>query len=117
MKQSVIPDDEHGPAPAPSNPILAEIDQVYDNLRDLTITKGREYSGGVNPLGNFDRGAERCRMPPEKVWSVLFYKHMDAIDHYVINGKTLSESIEGRIDDAILYLILLRYMVRRDNQE
>jgi hypothetical protein len=98
--------------------ILAE---VFEHLKHLTQSKGQEYTGqqGVNNVhANFDRLATKLNLIPEKVLWVYLTKHIDSIETW-INGigmpttRKLSEPMEGRIDDAILYLVLLRGMVWR----
>jgi hypothetical protein len=84
---------------------------TYLDLQKLTESKGEEYSRSDDQLANFKRGAEENDIPQEKVLMVYLSKHMDAIRSWVKNGVELSEPIEGRILDAILFLILLRAMV------
>jgi len=102
------------------------IKEVTNRILDLSHSKGAEYrgkDGNSNIHVNFDRMASRLNLTPEKVLSVLLSKHMDSIDTYVNSidvtagyvGKPMSEPIEGRIDDAILYLMILRAMAARRN--
>lgn len=84
---------------------------TFEQLNRLTDTKGEEYSGDDDQLANFKRLAEATLLYPEQAWLVLFTKHIDAIRSYCRTRKTLSEPIGGRIDDAILYLVLLKGLV------
>ena len=84
------------------------IDTTAERLRDLTITKGIEYANDQDQLANFMRLGQRLGLRPEAVILVYLTKHLDAIDSYVRTGTVHSEPISGRIDDAILYLILLK---------
>lgn len=96
------------------------LDEQHRVLCLLTSTKGEEYSRSDDQLGNFKRSAMEAGIAPEQVWLVFYNKHADAIKHYVrklgiFDAKELmkpSEPIEGRIDDAILYLILLKGLLR-----
>ena len=90
------------------------IDSVYLSLIDLTTTKGEEYSRDADQLANFKRQAEELNATPEKILMVYLNKHLDSIKSFVKTGKVHSEPIEGRIDDAILYLILLKGIVQDD---
>lgn len=96
------------------------IDTVYQSLCKLTATKGEEYANSDDDqFANFRRGAADLGIPKEAVLLIYLSKHMDSIKSYVKGlGKpvshALSEPIEGRIDDAILYLVLLRGMVAKD---
>ena len=91
--------------------------QVHEKMVSLTESKGEEYKGAQdNQFGNFERTAQDTGLSREQVWLVFFNKHFDALRTYVRDMATgverkRSESIVGRIDDAILYLILLRGMV------
>ena len=71
-----------------------------DEARDLAM----------NDAG-FKQGAIRIGLTPLQVWAIYFYKHIAAIETYVKNGSVSSEPIEGRIADAINYLILLRALI------
>lgn len=90
------------------------IDDTYKTLIDLTQSKGEEYSRDTDQLANFKRQAEELHMTPEKVLMVYLNKHLDAVKSFVKTGKIYSEPISGRIDDAILYLILLKGIVQDD---
>lgn len=92
------------------------MDEVFEKLKQLAATKGAEYAHGDNRLDNFVRNAKDLDLEPEVVWRVYAAKHWDAITTYVKdiivgNNRVRSESIEGRIDDLMVYLLLLRGMV------
>lgn len=91
------------------------MEMTFDSMRKLTATKGEEYSRSADQLANFKRYAQDAGVSQPVVWLVLFNKHVDAIKTYVKAGETLSEPIEGRIDDAILYLMLLKAIIA-DNE-
>lgn len=94
---------------------IAMLNEVHDRLVALTKTKGDEYrAGDEDQLANFNRLAEQLGLRREQVWQVLFTKHLDAIRNYIRTQKQGSEPIVGRIDDAILYLCLLRGMVTEE---
>lgn len=88
----------------------------HDRMVGLTRSKGEEYSSSDDQLGNFRRLAEQTGLTMPQVWLVLFTKHLDAIRTWIKDEATgtkreRSEPIEGRIEDAILYLYLLRAVV------
>jgi len=97
------------------------LDAVHTRMVELTESKGEEYKGADdNQFGNFERTAQDTGLSREQVWLVFFNKHFDALRTYVRDKATgtkrqRSESIVGRIDDAILYLILLRGMVGQND--
>lgn len=81
---------------------------THQTLQDLTDTKGVEYSNSIDQLANFKRLAASLGVTPEFIVLVYLTKHLDGINSFVANGGELSEPIFGRIDDAILYLVLLK---------
>ena len=98
------------------------IKQQADILYALTASKGEEYSrSDTDQLANFRRQGAELGVEPESIIGVYLNKHLDSIKTY-IRMKTaksvpqMSEPIEGRIDDAILYLLLLKASVV-DQQE
>lgn len=102
----------------------ALIVQQCEKLQALTATKGEEYvRSDDDQLANFKRQAAELATTPEKILAVYLNKHLDSIKTYIkakVPGQplTLSEPIEGRIDDAILYLLLLKAMiVEQDEQD
>lgn len=91
-------------------------EQVFEQIREMGRTKGQEYANGnAGRFGNFDRLALELGMDRKQVLWVYLQKHLDAMRSYIRLGKTLStEPIEGRILDALVYLLLLHGMVRED---
>lgn len=92
---------------------------THENICRLTAGKGEEYSSSDDQLASFKRYGVRAGLHPLKVWSVLYCKHADSIDSFVKRASKTgsmyfgtSEPIEGRIDDAILYLILLKALIK-----
>jgi len=93
------------------------VDNTYKRLLELTATKGHEYSRDSDQLANFKRQAVELGVPDTIILAVYLNKHLDAIKSFIKNGKEFSEPIEGRIDDAILYLVLLKGLISdRRNQ-
>lgn len=89
---------------------------THATLQALTATKGKDYSRDDDQLANFKRTARQLNLMPGAVWLVLFNKHYDAIISAICNSGDRnyrpSEPVEGRIDDAILYLVLLKGLLR-----
>lgn len=84
---------------------------TFDHVTALNDTKGREYASDADATANFKARASQLDIDPLKVWGIFFGKHIDAINAFIRTGHTLSEPIDGRIDDAILYLILLKALI------
>lgn len=94
----------------------ASIHELYARLLSLTASKGEEYKGtDDSQFANFERGARENGITREQVLMVYLSKHLDSIRTYINDRATgkqrqYAEPISGRIDDAILYLLLLRGM-------
>lgn len=86
-------------------------EELFENVRVMRDTKGKEYARTEDRFDNFNRLASRMDIPRETIWLVYFTKHMDAIESYIKHGRTFSdENIRGRIVDAMTYLALLAGM-------
>lgn len=92
------------------------IDETMMEIERLNNTKGREYADDAEALGNFYNRAEQMGIDPKVVWGTFFGKHIDSIFSYIKRGEVLSEPIQGRIDDAILYLILLKGLIEDEGR-
>lgn len=89
------------------------IEKTILTIKLLSSLKGGEYAGDKDRLANFKRNAVNLDLLPEQVWGVYAAKHWDAINQYIKdlgNGKSREriESITGRADDLIVYLILFK---------
>lgn len=95
-----------------SNDLLSKVTRMRD-------TKGREYAGEKDRFDNFNRLAVKCgNLDRKLIWLVYFTKHIDAIESFISNGREFStESIEGRIVDAVTYLTLLAGMIKEDKEQ
>lgn len=91
------------------------------SCEQLLIQKGHEYSGDDDALENFKRAGIRRDISPMAVLMIYMDKHLDSINQYVLDiqagrALNLSEPIDGRIDDAINYLILLKALIHESAQ-
>lgn len=84
-------------------------------VKSMRDTKGKEYAGLADRFDNFNRLSMRLKISRNKVLQVYLTKHLDSIESFIDHGKSFSsESIQGRIVDAITYLILLAGMIKED---
>jgi hypothetical protein len=95
------------------------ITNTFDNIKSLSTNKGHEYSGEKDALSNFKRHAETIGITPLQVWEVYAGKHYDSIctfikDHANNIDRKLTEPIDGRIDDLIVYLLLLKALIQEN---
>lgn len=70
-----------------------------------------------NAFDNFDRLAADLGLQPEQVLWVYAMKHRDGIASYINGHKSQREDVRGRINDLIVYLMLLRGMVERREED
>jgi cyclopropane fatty-acyl-phospholipid synthase-like methyltransferase len=90
---------------------IALLQSEFEKIVQINRIKGHDYAGEDDALSNFKRNADRLGLTSIQVWAVYFHKHLDAIETFVREGGVASEPIEGRIQDAILYLFLLRGLI------
>jgi hypothetical protein len=93
------------------------VTQTWETITELGKKKGGEYAGDHDRLENFKRNGERLGLPMEVIWAVYASKHYDAITQYcadVLAGKTRTrmESLAGRADDLIVYLMLFKAILQ-----
>jgi hypothetical protein len=86
---------------------------TVEKMRELSRVKGGEYSGDADRLANFKRNAAALGLDPLQVWAVYAAKHWDSLMTYLqdIQTNTMrprTESIEGRADDLLVYLMLFK---------
>lgn len=88
------------------------MDITFGECRILRQEGQKEYAHeDTNALANFERVASLTGISKEQVLLVYLQKHIDGISAYVKGHKSQRESISGRINDAIVYLCLLKCMV------
>jgi hypothetical protein len=85
-------------------------EEFFDRIRATNDAKGHDYAGDGDALANFKEAAEHLKDitdPTFAAWYIYFHKHWSAILTFLKEGDVKSEPIDGRIMDAVLYLILL----------
>jgi len=88
------------------------MDRVFAECQQLRDAGQREYAHREdNAFANFERVAERLGLSREAVLLVYLEKHLDGIHSYVQGHRSQREDVRGRINDAIVYLTLLRGMI------
>jgi hypothetical protein len=97
------------------------LDSTVANINELSRLKGGEYAGDDDRLANFRRNGLSADVPMELIWRVYASKHWDAIMQYefdIRHGiyRERAETILGRADDLIVYLILFKaiYLERQE---
>ena len=69
----------------------------------------KEYAhGSSSPFANFNRAAADLDIDAKKVMWIFAMKHKDGIAGYLRGHTSQREDVRGRINDLIVYLLLLR---------
>lgn len=98
--------------------MMEVMDAAFAECRALREAGQKEYAHrDENSFANFERVAERLGLRREQVLLTYMEKHLDGIHAYVQGHRSQRESVRGRINDAIVYLCLLRGMVEMDDAE
>jgi len=88
------------------------VQQQIQECLELLKAKGLDYADKeVDALSNFKTQADILKVSPLIVWAVYFNKHVISILKHVRGEELATEGVEGRIADAINYLILLRALI------
>ena len=104
-----------------SNPQLTIIADAMKRAEKLFATKNAEYGDKADILANFRRLAEQQGVPLSTAWFFLAGKHIDTISQYVKDvrenkSRSRSEPIRDRIDDLVVYSLLLLAIVAEENR-
>ncbi|RME04183.1 MAG: hypothetical protein D6812_04480 [Deltaproteobacteria bacterium] len=96
-----------------------DFDRFCDDFLDqckATLRKARkEYAREVaDVFANFSRVGDWLGESKERVLMVYLLKHLDGILAHIDGHKAQREGVEGRIMDAINYLLLLGGMLREE---
>ena len=94
----------------------ALVDDTIKKIKELGVLKGGEYAGDDDRLANFRRNGVDQDLPMATGWRVYAAKHWDAIGQYIKDirnnvARKRMESISGRVDDLIVYLLLFKAMI------
>lgn len=98
-----------------------EIKKIMNSVLNMARTKGFDYSSKNDSLSNFKVNAERLGLTKYQIWSAYFGKHIDSIFNAIKHNPhnptqgLKSESLDGRIIDAITYLTLLHCLCFEDS--
>jgi len=102
-----------------NNPQVVIVADAIKRAEQLFTTKNSEYGDSGDILANFRRLAQQQDLPMSTVWMMLAGKHIDSIQQYVKDvrankGRNRTEPMSARIDDLIVYSILLLAIVNEE---
>jgi hypothetical protein len=127
-----IADVEFAPPPPPTserpklvnttpvnNPQVVIVADAIKRAEQLFTTKNSEYGDSGDILANFRRLAQQQDLPMSTVWMMLAGKHIDSIQQYVKDvrnnkGRNRTEPVSARIDDLVVYSLLLLAIVTEE---
>ncbi len=88
------------------------IEETFGNINHLYAIKSKEYAKEDNVFINFEEASNITRLSREQSLLGMFAKHLVSVIDMVHSGeKYPKEYIEEKINDSILYLILLKTML------
>ncbi len=88
------------------------METVFEECRALRGAGQLEYAHkGENAFANFERAGRDLDLEREKVLWIFAMKHRDGIASYLKGHTSQREDVRGRINDLIVYLVLLRGML------
>lgn len=97
------------------NEIVKETLQQVD---EILIKKGKEYSGNVDVFKNFRIAAVADESTPEEALWGMYMKHWVSIRQIVKDGELPSkELLNEKILDSIAYMILLKGIIIEQIEE
>lgn len=104
-----------------TNPQLTIIADAIKRAEKLFATKNAEYGDKSDILANFRRLAEQQNVPMSTAWFFLAGKHIDTITQYVKDvrenkSRNRSQPVRERIDDLVVYSLLLLAIVAEENR-
>ena len=93
--------------PFNNDEFLKVFDDIFKSCKDILNAKGHDYSDADNDrLSNFKDVANLMGIEAKQVWAVYFLKHIFAILTWTKGKELKSETLRGRAEDAINYMIL-----------
>lgn len=86
------------------------LERQFEAIRSLHASKGHDYTHEADALANLRDRPEIGVTGRQALW-IFLDKHLRAVQTYIRDGQVESEPIETRIQDAVLYLLLLGALV------
>lgn len=93
------------------------MNRTFQRLDKLREAGQKEYAHDEsNSFANFERVASDIGIDRKQVLWTYLRKHLDGIVSHINGHKSQRESVHGRIDDAHVYLELLRGMIIEEGE-
>ena len=95
-----------------------EIERLFSQCMGILESKGADYSGDEDGLGNFKENAKHLGLSKYQVWLVYFSKHVDSVRNSIKRDpndpQVESEPLEERLKDIINYAALMYCLLKED---
>lgn len=89
-----------------------------ENIMALRESGQKEYAHKEdNAFANFERLADDLEMDRKKILWVYAMKHRDGIASFLNGYESQREDVRGRIQDLVVYLLLLHCMIDEEQEE
>jgi len=91
--------------------------ELYEMVIETLLRKGVEYQKDNNVFSNFEENAKDLGLSKYQIWNIYFNKHIKSISNAIKTNpedptaKEMPEKLQGRIVDAVAYLLLLNGMI------
>lgn len=101
------------------DPSISDFDKIVENtigrVRELLVTKGKEYRRNGNPYHDFEAGAIKTGLSREKVLDGFLLKHLVSIDDMTNDLDSgimpSADKVEEEFLDVIVYTIIKKAMM------
>lgn len=105
-----------GPLRYTQDTLAVEFDRVFkEEIMALRNAGRKEYAHDASsPFANFERAADDMGIDRKQVLWVYAMKHKDGIAGHLKGHTSQREDVRGRINDLIVYLLLLRGMINEE---
>ncbi len=96
--------------------LAVEFERIFkDELMALRNAGQKEYAhDDSSPFANFERGAKDAGLDRKQVLWIYAMKHKDGIAAALQGHTSQREDVRGRINDLIVYLLLMRGMYNEE---
>jgi hypothetical protein len=91
--------------------------QSFEHIMKLRQAGQKEYAHDAgNAFANFERAADDLGIDRKMILWVFAMKHRDGIASFLKGHTSQREDVTGRIQDLIVYLLLLWAMIEEERQ-
>lgn len=94
------------------------MERMFEECRGLRSAGQKEYArADDNSFSNFEEDARASAISREAVLAIFANKHWRGIRSFIGGHRSQREDVRGRINDMVVYLVLLRAMLDQDQEK